>query len=282
LQFVKMQGAGNDFICLNLFAKLPEEDPSVLARRLCRRRYGVGADGLLLIGPSVRADFRMELYNSDGSRAEMCGNGIRCAGKFAYERGIARSKCLRVETDAGIRDLELIFSLETVAAATVDMGYPEFHPARIPVDAEGDTFIAKPVAVCGTGFSVTALSMGNPHAVIFTDRPDGLDLPVLGPQLERHPLFPNGVNTEFVEVLRSNLLKMRVWERGVGETLACGTGACAALVAAAVNGFSERAAEVLVPGGTLSVRWEEGSGRVFLTGPAVTVFEGVYPCGGDT
>jgi diaminopimelate epimerase len=158
----------------------------------------------VLIGPSVHADFRMELYNADGSRAEMCGNGIRCAGKFAYERGIARNKRLQVETDAGIRDLELIFSLETVAAATVDMGCPVFSPALIPVDAEGDTFIAKTIAVCGTVFAVTALSMGNPHAVVFT-QPAGLDLPVLGPQFERNPLFPRASNTEFVQVLRPDL-----------------------------------------------------------------------------
>jgi diaminopimelate epimerase len=268
-----MQGAGNDFVCLSVFAGRPEQ-PAELARRLCRRRYGVGADGLLLIGPSDRADFRMELYNADGSRAQMCGNGIRCAGKFAFETGIARRKCLHVETDAGIRDLELIFSLGTVAAATVDMGAPIFAPAKIPVDAEGDSFTARPVTVCGVAFAVTALSMGNPHAVVFTNRPDQWDLPVVGPQFERHPLFPQGVNTEFVQVLRPDLLKMRVWERGVGETLSCGTGACAALVAAAVNGCASRAADVLLPGGVLGVRWEAGNGRVYLTGPAVTVFEG--------
>jgi diaminopimelate epimerase len=169
------------------------------------------------------------------------------------------------------------FSLGTVAAATVDMGKPVFAPAQIPVDAEGDSFTARPLAVCGVAFTVTALSMGNPHAVVFTHQPDKWDLSVIGPKFERHPIFPHGVNVEFVQVLRPNLLKMRVWERGVGETLSCGTGACAALVAAVQCGHMNRSADVILPGGMLGVRWEADSGHVFLTGPAVRVFEGTVP-----
>lgn len=279
LRFTKMQGIGNDYVYVNGFEERVDE-PGALARRISDRHFGVGADGLVLILPSVAADVRMRMFNADGTEAEMCGNAVRCVGKYAHERGLVRQPVVRVETLAGEKTVRLLFDGGSVTGATVDMGAPELAPERIPVLVEdgGDTgrFVARPVEVGGIVHAVTAVSMGNPHAVVFMDGIDALDLPALGPRFEHHALFPRRTNTEFVEVLSESRVRMRVWERGAGETLACGTGACAVAVACHLNGRTGRDVDVELRGGTLHIAWDAASGHVFMTGGAVTVFDGEY------
>lgn len=265
MKFTKMQGLGNDYIYLNCLDGAPEELPA-LAVRLSERHFGVGADGLICICPSDRADVRMRMFNADGSEGEMCGNGIRCVGKYVYDKGLVSRTALTVETPAGVRELELCVEDGTVYAVTVDMGAPVVEEPRM-------------LALGSGAYRIRPVSMGNPHAVLYLDHIDGLDLTGLGPSFERHPSFPNRTNTEFVERLDRTHLKMRVWERGSGETLACGTGACAALAAAVADGRAERRASVLLRGGTLHLRWEESNDHIYMTGPAVTVFEGEAACG---
>ena len=279
MKFTKMQGAGNDYVYVNCFAEnIPEEARPALAVRISDRNFGVGGDGLICICPSERADFRMDMYNADGSRGAMCGNGIRCVGRYVHDRGLTDKTELTIETPAGIRTLRLHLEDGRAVRATVDMGSPRFAPADIPVLAEGESFIRRPLHVAGRDWELTAVSVGNPHAVIFLDEDvDGLDLPRIGPQFENHPLFPERVNTEFVQVMQNGSLKMRVWERGSGETLACGTGATAVVAAATVCGFADGEADVLLRGGTLHIRWDREKNTLYMTGPADFVFDGEWP-----
>jgi diaminopimelate epimerase len=271
LRFAKLHGTANDFIYVDAREGFPG-DPAALAPRLCDRRRGIGADGLILLLPSAQADCRMVIHNADGSRPEMCGNGIRGLAKFVHDRGLVRADPLRVETDAGVKTLSLALENGRVARVTVDMGAPVWDGRRIPVDADGEV-IDRPLEVAGRTYRSTCVSMGNPHCVVFVDDVTGLPLAELGPRFEHHPFFPRRVNTEFVRVLGRDRLEMRVWERGAGETMACGTGACAAAVAAARTGRAERHVVVVLPGGELEIDWRPDD-RVLMTGPAVEVFEG--------
>ena len=273
MKFTKMQGLGNDYIYLNCMDECPG-DPQGLAKQLSDRHFGVGSDGLVLIMPSRAADIRMRMFNSDGSEAEMCGNASRCVGKYVYDNKIINKKMITMETLAGIKTLELTTENGKVALVRVDMGEPVLKPADIPAKSEKDIFLSEPVTVKGRTFSVTCVSMGNPHAVSYVDDAAGFPLELYGPAMETNELFPRKINSEFVEVLDRNTLKMRVWERGAGETLACGTGACAVLVASVLNGFCERKATVKLLGGDLTVEWSEKDNRVYMTGPAVKVFDG--------
>lgn len=260
MRFTKMQGLGNDYIYLDCTKETPE-NVQELALRLSDRHFGVGGDGLICICPSAAADFRMRMFNADGSEGEMCGNGIRCVGKFVYEHGLTDKRQLQIETLAGIRQLTLHTKAGRVSAVTVDMGQPEIGERR-------------DICAAGRSYEITPVSMGNPHAVIYLAEPERMDLPGVGPAIEHHPSFPQRTNVEFVAVLDRRHLSMRVWERGSGETLACGTGACAALAASAAAGRTERTASVRLPGGTLDICWEESDGHIYMTGPAVNVFEG--------
>ncbi|WP_415033520.1 diaminopimelate epimerase [Azonexus sp.] len=281
LRFTKMHGIGNDYVYVNGFVETVQ-DPAALARSISERHFGVGSDGLVLILPSNVADARMRMFNADGSESEMCGNAVRCVGKYVYDAGICPRDSVRIETLAGVKELQLRFAESGVVdGAVVDMGEPELIAARIPlcVAKEGATqpFVAHPVHIDGHSYALTAVSMGNPHAVVFMDGIDQLDLPRLGPLFEHHPLFPRRTNTEFVEVLSRHKLRMRVWERGAGETLACGTGACAVAVAAVLEGRAERSVEIELRGGSLHIEWDASNQHVYMAGGATTVFAGTYP-----
>lgn len=280
--FTKMEGAGNDYVYVNGFEK-EIEDPSELAKKISDRHFGVGSDGLVILLPSSVADLRMRMFNADGAEAEMCGNATRCVGKLAHDLGIVAKNPISLETLAGIKIINLEFDGDRVVGATVDMGEPILRPELIPAEISrvagataGRPIIGGAISVDGRTYGITAVSMGNPHAVIFLSDVANLDLGVLGPKFETHPAFPKKVNTEFVEVLARDRVRMRVWERGAGETLACGTGACASVVACVLNGFTERKTRVDVKGGSLLINWDEESNRVFMSGPAVTVFTGEY------
>ena len=270
MEFTKMHGIGNDFIIINGFRQVPN-DPGALARRLCARRFGVGADGLILALPSEIADARMRVINADGGEPEMCGNGIRCLGKYLWDSGIVRKNPMRVETLAGV--LTLALALDAAGEArtvTVDMGAPRLKPAEIPVNAPGNTV---EIPLDGRAARFFCVSMGNPHAVTYDLYPDDEAFRRLGPMLENHPLFPNRANVEFCRANADGGVEVRVWERGDGETLACGTGACAVIVAGASQGLCPRETDVRLPGGTLHIRWAD-DGHVFMTGPAERVFAG--------
>lgn len=274
LPFTKMQGLGNDYIYVEEFER-PLAEPEPLARAVSDRHFGVGGDGLVLVSASSRADFRMRIFNADGSEAEMCGNAVRCVGKYVFEKGLTEKTDFTLETRAGIRKLALETRGKTVTRVRVDMGRPDLSPARIPMRAEGEGFINREILVNGRQYRGTAVSMGNPHLVVPLPDVSRLDLAALGPLFEHHALFPRRVNTEFIEVLDRNRIRMRVWERGAGETLACGTGACAVLVACVLNEWTERKAFVELPGGTLEVKWAK-DGTVYKTGGAEFVFSGQY------
>ena len=273
LTFTKLHGTANDFVYIDAREGFPG-DPSMLAPRLCDRHRGVGADGLILVRTATNgtADCRMEIFNADGTRAEMCGNGIRGFAKFVHDHGLVRANPLRVETDAGVMVLEAKLAGDLVASVRVDMGRPVWEGRRIPVAADGE-IIERPFQVGGREWRITCLSMGNPHCVVFIDDVAGLALEQLGPAFEHHPFFPKRVNTEFVRVVSRSRLEMRVWERGAHETMACGTGACAAAVAAARTDRTDRRATVGLPGGALEIEWRADD-HVLMTGDAVEVFEG--------
>jgi len=275
LRFTKMHGIGNDYVYVDCFSQVVS-DPSALARRVSPRRTGIGSDGLILICPSRIADCRMEMYNADGSRGDMCGNGIRCVGKYVYDHGLARREGLQIETDVGVKTLQLRVADGRAIGATVDMGEPILDGPQIPVDAEGSVINA-PLVIDGHTHHVTCVSMGNPHCVVFVPSVAELALDALGPRFEWHSFFPKRVNTEFVEVLDRRALRMRVWERGSGETAACGTGACAALVAAVLTGRSDRHAVVHLTGGDLEIAWDAQTNHVLMTGPAEEIFSGEWP-----
>lgn len=273
LRFTKMQGAGNDYIYVNGLAQVVE-NPSEVAIRLSDRHFGIGSDGLVIIHPSDIADFRMQMFNSDGSEAEMCGNATRCVGKYVYDNGLTTKKEITLETKAGIKYISLLGGDEKSRKVTVDMGEPILDTELIPVDIDEQPVLNYPLDIAGKIWRISCVSMGNPHAVVFTEGIENFDLPVLGPMFETHPVFPKKTNTEFIEVVDRKTLNMRVWERGAGETLACGTGACAAAVAAVLNDYCDRKITIHLRGGDLEIEWRESNNHVYMTGEAVTVFEG--------
>lgn len=273
MKFTKMQGLGNDYVYVNCFEETIE-NPSEVAIKVSNRNFGIGSDGLIMINPSKVADCEMEMYNADGSRSEMCGNGIRCVGKYVYDYGITDKTSISVETLAGIKYLDFVIEDGKVKTVKVDMGSPELKPANIPVVAGGDTAIDVPIIVDGKEYHMTCVSMGNPHAIVYIDDVQGLDIVAVGPKFENHERFPKRVNTEFVKVLDRNTVEMRVWERGSGETLACGTGACAVAVACILNGLTEDKVTVKLLGGDLQIEWDRQTNKVYMTGPAEVSFEG--------
>jgi len=272
--FTKMHGLGNDYVCINCFRE-KVEDPPGFARALCDRHYGIGADGLILICPSKVSDFKMEIYNSDGSVAGMCGNGIRCLGKYVYDYRLTGKETLSIETKSGIRNMHLHIQDGKACGAMVDMGVPRLNAHSIPILSEKDLVINDPIEVQKKNYRMTGISMGNPHAVIFSEEINGISLEETGRELEFHPRFPERANIEFCHVTARDRMEIRVWERGVGETLACGTGACAAVVASVLNDLTDEEVIVKLLGGELSVRWDRKVNHVFLEGPAVKVFDGV-------
>ena len=275
LRFTKMHGIGNDYIYFNTFDQ-KIDDPNALSKRLSDRRFGIGGDGIILVCPSDIADAKMRIFNEDGSEAKMCGNGIRCVAKFIYDYGIvpAYRTTVRIDTLSGVKTIDLTVENGRAVSAKVDMGAAILKPADIPMLADGDQVVDQPLEVGGRTYRVTAVSMGNPHCVTFVDDVDSLDLAAIGPAFENHPAFPDRVNTEFVRVIDDRTLQMRVWERGSGATWACGTGACATVVAACLNGFCKKGDDVTVHlrGGDLVIRYTDET--VVMTGPAATVFEG--------
>lgn len=276
MRFTKMQGLGNDYVYVNCF-KEKIDNPSELAKRISDRHFGVGSDGLIMINPSDKADFEMEMYNADGSRGEMCGNGIRCVAKYVYDYGLTDKTSISVETLGGIKYLDLTVQDGKVKLVKVNMGRPELAPSKVPVAAEGDRAVDEPIMVDGKEYRMTCVSMGNPHAAIFVDC-DVRELPLeeIGPKFENHERFPNRVNTEFVRVLDRHTAEMRVWERGSGETLACGSGACAVAVACVLNGLTEDEVTVKLLGGDLQIKWDRENDIVYMTGPAEVVFDGEW------
>ncbi len=276
LPFVKMHGIGNDYVFIDCF-KNEVDRPSTLARAMSARHFGVGSDGLILIMPSRKANVRMRMFNADGSEAEMCGNGIRCLAKYAYEHGLARENPLTVETLAGIKRIVLDVVDETVQFATVDMGKPRLRRSEIPMlGPEVDSVIAEPLECNGERYEITAVSMGNPHCVIFTDSVDDVPLGIVGPRLETHSAFPERVNVHFAQVLSRGEARVRTWERGAGMTLACGTGASAVCVAGVLTDRMDRRTTIHLPGGSLDLRWKQDD-TVAMTGRAEEVFTGLWP-----
>ena len=273
MKFTKMHGIGNDYIYVNGF-KETVMNPSEAAKRLSDRHFGVGGDGLILIQPSEKADFKMEMYNSDGSLGAMCGNGIRCVGKYVYDYGLTDQTRVSVETKSGIKFLDLTAKQGKVSQVEVDMGEPVLKPESVPVSLEGDSVIDREFTLGEKKYRITCVSMGNPHCVVPVENVQELEIEKMGPLFEHHPLFPDRVNTEFIRVLDRENVQMRVWERGSGETLACGTGACAVAVACVLNGWTQEQITVHLLGGELKIRWDREKNRVFMTGPAQTVFEG--------
>lgn len=275
MKFTKMHGLGNDYVYVDTFEQ-PVPDPAAMAIAVSRPHFGVGADGLVLIGPSTEADYAMRMFNADGSEGEMCGNAVRCIGKYVHDRGLTAKTRVTLATRGGIKTLELQLQGGSVEQVTVDLGEPALGPASLPVTLAGAQVLNHPLSIDGQTHHITCVSMGNPHAVIFVDDPRAVDVHGIGRQIEHHPLFPKRTNVEFVRVWRRDLLEMRVWERGSGETLACGTGAAASLVAAVLNGLADRSAVVQLTGGELHVHWDARDNHVYQTGPATFVFDGVW------
>ena len=274
MKFTKMQGIGNDYVYVNCFEETVA-DPERVSEIISDRHFGIGADGLVLIMPSDKADFRMRMFNADGSEGNMCGNATRCIGKFVYDNHLTDKTSITLETRSGIKKLTLYPENGRVKTVLVDMGKAVLKPADIPMNVSGDTFINKPITVDGKEVFITAVSMGNPHAVTYVDDVDSLELEKIGPSFENHPLFPERVNTEFIKILDESTMQMRVWERGSGETWACGTGACAATAASVLNGYFPHDKELTVKlrGGDLFITYKS-DGTVLMRGPAETVFTG--------
>lgn len=273
MKFTKMHGIGNDYVYVNCL-KEKIEDPEKMAIFVSDRHFGIGSDGLILIYPSEVADFEMRMYNADGSRGEMCGNGIRCVAKYVYDYGLTDKTSISVETLGGIKYLDLTVEDGKVVLVKVDMGSPILASEEVPIVSEQEQVINEILEVNGREYRMTGVSMGNPHAVIFADDVQGLDLEKIGPDFENHPRFPKRVNTEFVRVIDSKTVEMRVWERGSGETLACGTGACATAVACVLNGKTDDEITVRLLGGDLQIQWNREANKVYMTGPATVVFDG--------
>ena len=274
MKFTKMHGIGNDYVYVNCL-KETVENPAEVSKFVSDRHFGIGSGGLILIKPSKVADFQMDMYNADGSRSEMCGNGVRCVAKYVYDYGLTDKTEVDIETGAGIKHIVLTIKDGKVEKARVDMGEPILKPELVPVKGEGDKLVNEPILVDGQQYRMTCVSMGNPHAVVFLDEDvKDLDIEKIGPKFENHERFPKRTNTEFMNVLDRHTMNMRVWERGSGETLACGTGTCASVVAAVLNGFTERKVLVHLLGGDLEIYWDEKDNHVYMTGPATTVFDG--------
>ena len=277
MKFTKMHGLGNDYVYVNCLEE-KIDNPSEVAKFVSDRHTGIGSDGLIMINPSKVADFEMEMYNADGSRGEMCGNGIRCVGKYVYDYGLIDKTSISVETLGGIKYLNFTVENGKVALVRVDMGTPILKPELIPIvmeDENAESVIDEPIMVDGKEYHMTGVSMGNPHDVVFWDGIDTMNIEAVGPKFENHERFPKRINTEFVEVLDRKTAKMRVWERGSGETQACGTGACAVAVACILNGFTDNKVTVKLLGGDLQIEWDREADKVYMTGPATTVFDGV-------
>lgn len=277
MKFTKMQGIGNDYVYVNCLEEKVDH-PEELAKLVSDRHFGIGSDGLILIKPSEVADFEMAMYNADGSRGEMCGNGIRCVAKYVYDRGLTDKTHISIETLAGIKYLELTVEKGQVSQVRVDMGEPELLAEKIPVISQQEKVIDVPITAGEKDYRMTCVSMGNPHCVVFMEDVEHLEIEKIGPLFENHELFPKRINTEFVKVIDRKTLQMRVWERGSGETLACGTGACATAVAAMLNGFCEDEVQIHLLGGDLTIEWNKESNHVFMTGPAEIVFDGEITC----
>ncbi|MBM3226821.1 MAG: diaminopimelate epimerase [Candidatus Tectomicrobia bacterium] len=277
MKFTKMHGLGNDYIYVNGFEE-HLDDPGAVARAVSDRHFGIGSDGLILILPSTQADFRMRMFNADGSEAQMCGNGIRCLAKYVYDHGMTQQTTLQVETLAGTLTLQLFPKAGVIEQVRVNMGEPRLERTQIPMRGAAGRVIREPLLVDGTAFDITAVSMGNPHCVVFVDDPQTFDVALWGPRFEHHPAFPEGVNTEFVRVLDPHTFSMRVWERGSGETLACGTGASAVAVACHLTDRTARRVTGHLLGGSLELEWNETDNHVYMTGPATEVFHGEWPC----
>ena len=275
MKFTKMHGSGNDYVYVNCFEETVE-DPAAVARFVSDRHFGIGSDGLILIKPSEAADCEMDMYNLDGSQGAMCGNGIRCVAKYAYDYGIVHKTQISVATRSGIKYLDLTVKDGKVSQVKVNMGAPILTASQIPVVSEKEEVINEPLEVNGETYYITAVSMGNPHAIVYMTDVDHLDIEKIGPSFENHVAFPDRVNTEFVEVLDEHTVKMRVWERGSGETLACGTGACAVAVASILNERvdGDKPVTVKLLGGDLEIYWNRQENLVYMTGPATTVFDG--------
>ena len=275
MKFTKMHGCGNDYVYVNLFEETIA-DPAQLSIAVSDRHFGIGSDGLIIIGPSDVADFRMRIYNADGSEAEMCGNGIRCVAKYVYDHELTSQTTITVETGAGIKTLDLLVENGKVTQVTVDMGEPILAPEEIPVIAEGMRVVDEPILVDGKEWRMTCVSMGNPHAVVFVDDVANLELEKYGPDFENHTRFPKRTNTEFVQVHSRTEASMRVWERGSAETWACGTGTCASVMACILNGYTDNKVLVHLRGGDLVIEYNPDNNHIYMTGPATEVFQGVY------
>lgn len=273
MKFTKMHGCGNDYVYVD-YLKENVENPEEVSRLVSDRHFGIGSDGLILIKPSDKADFFMDMYNADGSSSPMCGNGIRCVAKYVYDHGMTNKQQISIETGAGIKYLDLKVVNNKVEEVTVDMGSPITEPNLIPVVSEQDQVVALPITIGGIDYKMTCVSMGNPHAIVYVDDTKSVDIEKVGPLFENHKMFPKRTNTEFIHVIDRNTIDMRVWERGSGETLACGTGACASAYACILNGFTEDKVTVKLLGGDLKIEYDREKHTIFMTGPATTVFEG--------
>ena len=273
MKFTKMQGCGNDYVYVNGFEEVVENKPEVV-RKLSDRHFGIGGDGVIFINPSDKANFEMEMYNADGSRSEMCGNGIRCVAKYVYDKGLTDKTTFSIISGGKVKYMELTLKEEKADLIRVNMGAPELIAKEVPVISEHDSVIDEAIDVDGTRYHMTCVSMGNPHAVVYMDDVEHLEIEKIGPKFENHERFPNRTNTEFVKVIDRNTVQMRVWERGTGETLACGTGCCAVAVACVLNGLTENQVTVKVLGGELLIEWNREENIVYMTGPAKIVFEG--------
>lgn len=278
IEFTKMQGCGNDYVYIDgARFSIPMEDKPEFVRRLSNRNFGIGSDGVIFINPveDKDIDFEMEMWNADGTRSEMCGNGMRCVGKYVYDKGLTDKKNVAVISGGQIKYLDYTFEDNKVKLVKVDMGAPILKAAEVPVISNNETVIDEDIEVNGKTYKMTCVSMGNPHAVVFMENVADLDIEAIGPYFENHTRFPKRTNTEFVRVIDRKTLEMRVWERGTGETLACGTGACATAVAAILNGYTEAEVTVKLLGGDLLIKWDKAESTVYMTGPAEVSFEGV-------
>lgn len=273
MRFTKMHGIGNDYVYVNCFLE-KVENPSRVAQFVSDRHFGIGSDGLILIKPSDCADFEMEMYNADGSQSGMCGNGIRCVAKYVYDYGLTDKTSISVNTGSGVKYLDLIVENNKVSQVKVDMGAPILKSAQVPVLFDKEQVVDETITVQGKDYQMTCVSMGNPHCIVPVEDVDGFELEKIGPDFENHPCFPARVNAEFIKVLDRKTVQMRVWERGSGETWACGTGACAVAVACILNGWTEEKVLIHLRGGDLKIHWDREKNTVFMTGPAAVVFDG--------